>query len=106
MPHLSIERENGTENQQMLRRRESHHTRGDIPSAEESTAGSARVVKTVLHAKNRSCLMKLDSVFDCAGHCFYCLRKASPASVTVPGHLRTNRSGQVFVKCPMSWQLC
>src|SRR5215510_3569004 len=104
MPHLSIERENGTENQQMLRRREPHHTRGDIASAEESTAGSARVVKAVLQAKNRTCLMKRDSVFDCAGHCLYCLRKAGPASITVPGHLRTNRGSPVLVKCPMRWQ--
>src|SRR6266852_4864150 len=101
-----VECQNHSENQEVLRRRQAHHTWAHFTICEEAPALPPRVIISMLQANNGVCPPIGDAIFERCCDGFDQLFGSRPAAVAVPAKLRANRQTPWPVQGPVQWQLC
>src|SRR5437899_394556 len=102
--NLAVEREYGSEYEQMLRWRQPD-SGSNLAPAEKAAARPTRIVEAVFQAKDGGRLAKWNATFERACYGLDGLVKAGPTAAAIPRHFRPYRCTPVLVECPMRGDL-
>src|SRR5207245_11668671 len=100
-----VERQDHSEDQEMLPWRETRNSRAHVAVIKKSATWSARIVPAVLKPYNGIGLPIGNSVFERASHSFDGLREHGPAAIAVPSDLSPYGRATLLVEYPMHRQL-